>query len=39
MTTPQQVAHKTVTWLHWLPSIGATKSAFYDRIYQKCKGL
>jgi len=39
MTTLKQVRHKRLPWQHWLPSNGATKSAFYDRIYQKRKGL
>jgi len=29
---------KLLQWQHWLPSNRATKSAFYDRIYQKRKG-
>jgi len=26
-------------WQHWFLTNRATKSAFYDRIYQKRKGL
>jgi len=37
MTTPPPI--KWLPWQHWLPGNGATKSAFYDRIYQKHKGL
>ena len=40
-TTPLcKMGQKTVAiWQHCLPSNRATKSAFYDGIYQKCKGL
>jgi len=39
MTTPNKWGIKRLPCQHWLPSNGATKSAFYDRIYQKRKGL
>jgi len=39
MTTPYKWGIKRLPWQHWLPSNVATKSAFYDRIYQKRKGL
>jgi len=36
---PNNWGTKRLPWQHWLPSNGATKSAFYDRIYQNRKGL
>jgi len=38
-TTPNEWGTKRLPWQHWLPSNRATISAFYDRIYQKRKGL
>jgi len=43
-TTPQQVGHKTVSCPHChgnqcCHGNGGTKPAFYDRMYQKLKGL
>jgi len=39
ITTPNKCGIKRLPWQHWFPSNGATNSAFYDRIYQKRKGL
>jgi len=36
---PYKWGTKRLPWQHWLPSNRATKYAFYDRIYQKRKGL
>ena len=36
---PLQVGTRRLPWQHWFLINRATKSAFYDRIYQKCKGL
>jgi len=36
---PNKWGIQRLPWQHWLPSNGATKSAFYDRIYQKRKDL
>jgi len=30
---------RRLPWLHWFLTNRATKSAFYDRIYKKFKGL
>jgi len=38
-TTPYKWGTRWLPWQHWFPSNRATKSAFYDRIYQKRKGL
>jgi len=39
MTTPQQVGHKTVVMATLVAYQRGDESAFYDRIYQKCKRL
>jgi len=36
---PNKWGTKRLPWQHWLLSNRATKSAFYDRIYQKRKGV
>jgi len=36
---PNKWDTRRLPWQHCLPSNGATKSAFYDRICQKRKGL
>jgi len=38
-TTPNQWGTKWLPWQRRLPSNGTTKSAIYDRIYQKRKDL
>ena len=37
-TPPQRVGYKMVAMATPVPSNGATKSAFYDGIFQKLKG-
>jgi len=36
---PYKWGTRRLPWQHWFPSNRTTKSAFYDQIYQKRKGL